>query len=137
MKKYLISLLLMILLYSGNAQPEWHWYNPRPDGKGLRGICVLDSTHAWAVGEKGRILFYDGLGWNPQEANTDQYLLSVSFFDTETGYAVGDSGTILKYQDGDWEDISVPSGYLNKVLMTRATDGWITGDTMLRLVNGI
>jgi len=135
--RLILSVILASLLTYAQCQSEWHWYNPQPDGNGLRDICILDESHAWAVGESGKILFYNGNIWEKQESGTDKILTSVHFSDTANGYAVGASGTVLKYENGNWKDQSLN---INKnfftVLLTGSADGWIAGDTLLRLVNG-
>jgi len=135
--RIILTITLLSLIVKAQCQTNWHWYNPQPDGNGLMGICLVDETHAWAVGEFGKILFYNGYKWEKQESGTNKMLLSVHFSDTIHGYAVGDSGILLKYDNGSWINQSLPINKpLSKVYLTSVSDGWIASDTLFRLING-
>jgi photosystem II stability/assembly factor-like uncharacterized protein len=70
----------------------------------LKSIYCVDNDHCWAVGSKGRILFYDGTGWTPQFSGTDQDLNCIYFEHYNwidnwgyymSGWIAGNNGTIL------------------------------------------
>ncbi len=65
----------------------------------------LTQLNAWAVGDSGTILRWDGSQWTSVSSPTSANLYSVFFFDTSNGWAVGgtaNSGVILNYANGVW-----------------------------------
>lgn len=137
--KIINSLIFFVFLSSVlSAQPELKWFNPTPDGIALNSIWFVDSGHAWAVGEKGKILFWNGHNWSRQESNTDRSLKSVYFTDAWHGWAVGSNGCILKFENNQWTDHSLNDNVnLSCVVLPGPDEGWICGDTILRLSNNV
>ena len=84
-------------------QTSWQWLTPLPQGNTLYGICTVDSTHFFAVGELGTILSTTNAGrtWSVvcRAASVSSELWGVSFVDRSTGTAVGRDGTILRTTD--------------------------------------
>lgn len=74
---------------------------------GLLAIDYVDDTHAWAVGDMGRIAATSdgGATWSEQTSGVDWRLVDVSFLDTTTGWALGQDGRTLRTGDGGvtWE----------------------------------
>ena len=66
----------------------------------LRAMYWLDSTHGWAVGDQGCILYYNGTQWIRQSTPTTNNLRDIAFLDTSNGWAVGENGTILHTTNG-------------------------------------
>ena len=125
--------MLCILLFSNfMAQAQWNWFTPYPDGIRLNGVWMVDESHAWAVGDQGKIITWDGSHWQKQASNTQANLHSVSFSDINHGYAVGANGCILKYLNGTWTDQSLPTPANLVSVRLFEDDGWILGDTVLR-----
>ncbi len=108
----------------------------------------LRDLNAWAVGDGGTILYWDGNAWSSVDSPTSENLYSVIFVDDSNGWAVGGgsaSGVILRY-DGEWsvwERISF-TGFtdtfdtINNTLYsitvtTDGTTGWIVGDDGITL----
>ncbi len=138
MKNFNILFFILLLSSVLLAQPELKWFNPSPDGKALKSIWFVDSEHAWAVGEKGKIIFWNGNNWSRQESNTDKSLKSVYFTDAWHGWAVGSNGCILRFENNQWTDHSLNEDVnLTCVVIPGTDDGWICGDTILRLNNNV
>lgn len=71
---------------------------------GIHGVAWPLSSEAWAVGEKGLILRYDGSIWRitpDSQKVTTRSLFGVAF-NSSGGYAVGANGTILRRTGGGW-----------------------------------
>lgn len=67
-------------------------------GAGVSG----SDTLAFAVGDNGWTLYYNGSYWDAGQAPTTENLHSVS----NDGIAVGDNGTVLVWADGDWHEFA-------------------------------
>src|SRR5262249_44688862 len=78
---------------------------PRASHVNLLGVAFADPRHAFAVGQFGTILRWDGGTWteDPQTlvATTNQ-LNAVAFGADGIGYAVGTFGTILRFDGSSW-----------------------------------
>ena len=70
----------------------------------IYGVTALAATQAWAVGDQGAILHYDGMAWSPQTVGPlqDRITPGVSALDTDNAWAVGAEGTILRYDGETW-----------------------------------
>jgi photosystem II stability/assembly factor-like uncharacterized protein len=63
-------------------------------------VTFIDSTHGWAAGAGGVILFYNGTVWAPEVSGTTLDLFDVDFASLSVGWAVGENGTILVTGNG-------------------------------------
>jgi photosystem II stability/assembly factor-like uncharacterized protein len=121
----------------------------------LNGVCFVDDTYGWIVGDLGT---YDtspvnrwtilkttdgGAHWVQQLRGPSGYvhLYDVKFVDRLNGWAVGDGGTILRTTDGGDNWFEEPSGVtepLRAIDMRSSVNGWIVGEagTILRNING-
>jgi photosystem II stability/assembly factor-like uncharacterized protein len=136
MKPFLLFFGLLLLTLYSFSQSTWKWYNPHPDGIRLNAVNHVDENHAWAVGDQGKIVFWDGHHWNRQASNCTNTLRSVSFSDPYHGWAVGDSGRLLGFENGAWADYSLSTKPLLKYVAFFGDDGWIFGDTVMRFQDG-
>lgn len=73
----------------------------------MYGITAVDSSHAWAVGGNGSVLFFNGNKWRPQRGvllsgGTYPALRAVSACDILHVWAVGDRGTVAFFNGRSW-----------------------------------
>jgi len=68
----------------------------------LRGVAGLESGEAFAVGDNGVILYYDGASWSPMESGTTANLVGVWAGATDNALATGEGGTVLYYDGVAW-----------------------------------
>jgi photosystem II stability/assembly factor-like uncharacterized protein len=79
------------------------WRAQKTDTAGtIAGVCFVNDTIGWAVGEAGSILATTdgGATWRQQTSPSQENLHAVSFAGPQTGWAVGNAGTILATSDG-------------------------------------
>ncbi|NLF87769.1 hypothetical protein GX563_02985 [Candidatus Bathyarchaeota archaeon] len=89
-----------------------------PTSTNLNSVCVVNNVtssgaditklNAWAVGDSGTIVMWDGSQWRTVESPTSMNLYSVTFNNATNGWAVGgsnDKGVIL-YYNGTWSEWS-------------------------------
>lgn len=95
----------------------------------------LTQLNAWAVGDSGTILHWNGSRWTTQPSPTSLNLYSVFFTDPYDGWAVGgnnNNGIILRYNGtwSVWNQISF-SGEVNGMDTINVTLYAVTMDTNL------
>ena len=73
-----------------------------PTAENLRGVWGFDTGEAFAVGDNGTILYYDGSKWNPMETGATADLIGVWGFSPTQVVATGESGTVLFYDGSRW-----------------------------------
>jgi hypothetical protein len=73
----------------------------------LLGVHMLDETHSWAVGKKGRVAFFDGSNWKAETVGTKTDLTGVYASNPDEVYIVGAGGTAFHYR-GKWMSVPTP-----------------------------
>ena len=100
-----------------------------PPGHHLQDVWALTATDAWAVGDDGLILHYNGTVWSIVPAPHGDRINAIHMLSATSGWAVGDGGHIIRYNGSSWSSVSSPStDHLNGVFMVSETDGWAVGD---------
>ena len=75
----------------------------------LFGICGGADGRAWAVGDRGRILYFDGADWTVEDSGTRAHLRAVVILDDGRVMASGGDGTVLMRDlDGSWQALDCP-----------------------------
>jgi photosystem II stability/assembly factor-like uncharacterized protein len=139
-----------ILHYDGEAwsvmNDKWP-VQPAPthayrDGMGtnpyLEGVWAASPTDAFAVGDFGMIMHYDGKAWSTMVSGVNVDLPDVFGTSGSDVFAVGDMGTILHYDGKAWSTMvsggSGRSKSINTLWRTPGGDLFAVGDrgTILR-----
>ncbi|MDW3222756.1 MAG: glycosyl hydrolase [Paracoccaceae bacterium] len=109
----------LILRYDG---AQWHHahgcvvdasgkYPATRENTPLFDICGLEDARAWAVGDHGTILHFDGQSWSPETSGTKVHLRSVIVLKDGRIMASGGDGTVLvRESDGQWQQLVCPIG---------------------------
>ena len=88
-----------------------------------------DST-AWAVGQDGAILYWDGSTWLEFERPVTKNLLAVDALSTDFAWAVGETGTILRWNGTAWQlQTSVTTKNLWDIHFVHPAKGWAAAST--------
>jgi len=108
----------------------WDVEQPASAGlQDLRSIAVVEPGVAWAAGDSGSILFYDGNAWSQQTSGTANTLRGICALDALHAWAVGDGGTILFHDGSAWtEQASGTSNTLRGVHALDPLHVWAVGD---------
>jgi len=105
---------LWILLFSSFVLPVRAQWSSVASGtsQNLRGVYLLDSGVAYAVGDAGTILKStdSGATWSALTSGTTQNLYDLHFFNDAEGVVVGDAGVIRRTTDGGATWQTIPSG---------------------------
>ena len=128
-----ISAYDTIYRYDGNSwQADTLFHHFRTD---FHGVAAYDTSHAWAVGAGGTIIFNDDYnkskGWVAQPSGVTTDLRDVAAVDALHAWAVGDGGAIVSTADGGITWQPQPSGVtadLRGIAAVSASDIWAVGE---------
>lgn len=78
-------------------------YASGPENTPLFGIAGHDDGKAWAVGDRGTILHFDGIDWKPETSGARAHLRAIQRLADGTMLAAGGDGCVLlRSDDGAW-----------------------------------
>ena len=112
-----------------------------PTNVRLNDVQFLDSSHGWAAGDNGWILFYDGTQWNPVFTVGTYNLTAIHVTSTSDGWAIGQDTSnglpVFVHWDGNaWSTVGtippLPSqtvGRLQSMFLLSSTNGFAVGTT--------
>ena len=102
---------------------------PSPTSARLNAVASTTEDFAFAVGDGGTLLRWDGSKWSKVPVPTQADLYGVTFGPTRIGWAVGSGGTALRWADGAWTPTSTPvSTALRAVYASFDDSAWAVGD---------
>ncbi len=98
----------------------------------LRGVSAI-FDEAYAVGDNGTIVHFDGSSWGTMPSPTSDNFTSILMFELKAtrGYACDDGGSIIRYEGGQWDvslsgvdvDFKSIAGFGNDSAWVSATEG--------------
>ena len=105
----------------------------------ILGIHATSTNHGVAVGDNGRVAFYDNIGigtlWNSSILfgnNTDFTIRDVHYLNSNSGWAVGGGGSLLYDANGGGNGLVLQSSGTTESLydidFVGTTKGWAVGD---------
>ncbi|MFN8532725.1 MAG: S8 family serine peptidase [Dehalococcoidia bacterium] len=99
---------------------------------GLNAIATVGTT-AYAVGDGGLIVRFDGSSWAPVASPTTHRLYAVHLMTPTSGWAVGADGAVLRLQGGTWSLFpqSATIDDLFAVFTVSAGEAWAVGDGVI------
>ncbi|MFH1292158.1 MAG: hypothetical protein ABIH87_03090, partial [bacterium] len=80
-----------------------------PTSEELLSIYMLSTSTGWAVGKKGKILYYNGTIWSEHTDTGNEEWNSVFLLNSLDGWIVGDNGNILRWDGNNWNSFSSPT----------------------------
>ena len=98
----------------------------------IRAMDGAGDSWAWAVGDAGKILAWDGTWWGLQQAPTKETLHALYVRSTVDVWAAGERGALVHWDGLIWRDVEVPEELANA--NWRAIKGheegalWLAGD---------
>jgi hypothetical protein len=72
----------------------------------LRAVWGLGKQRAWAVGDKGVVLSFDGAQWTADKSATQAALYAVHALDEQNVWAVGAAGSAVRWNGTTWAAVS-------------------------------
>ena len=102
-----------------------------PSSVTLNSVMVVNSNEAWAAGDQGIILRYDGREWKVEHPadNQQAQLLDIAVDANGKGWAVGVNATVLTLRETGWGKFSLPiklGADLSSIAMNE-NHMWVTG----------
>jgi len=105
------------------------WDSPTPQGQTLRGLWAASPTDAWAVGDHGALLHFDGHSWAGLSTPVRQPLSAVWGSSATAVWAVGAAGTIVSYDGRKWQQLSSPATeWLHSIWGSGPSDIYAVGE---------
>jgi len=111
-----------------NTEVTWQEVES-PTTKDLYSVFTLSEDDAWAVGDSGTIIHWDGSEWSLVESHTISSLRSIYFVSKSNGWASGGS-SIIHYEGTKWElqESELEKG-LYRISFADENNGWAVADT--------
>ncbi|MDZ7643317.1 MAG: PKD domain-containing protein [Woeseiaceae bacterium] len=106
------GLLLTVLLACGSVNAQsWIEQNSGTD-QNLNDVWMASADLAYAVGDAGTVIRYDGNVWSPVDVGTTVQLNAVWGTAPDNVWIAGMSGTVLHFDGSAWSAISIGAGTL-------------------------
>ncbi|MBM81648.1 MAG: hypothetical protein CMJ78_13800 [Planctomycetaceae bacterium] len=77
-----------------------------PSAGALRAVVAINEDNAWAVGDGGAILHFDGTQWQSMPSPTSADLHAIAIGPTGLGWIVGANGETLRFNGTGWQQVS-------------------------------
>lgn len=105
---------------------SWSLEHPAPQANDLHAVWAIAANDAWAVGDKGAIVHWDGASWTLAESPTSASLRAVWGTDASHVWAGGD-GVFLMFDGTAWKVIPGPVTASIEFITGAATDDiWVS-----------
>ncbi len=89
------------------GQARFCWENPLPQGNLIGGLAVLSPDDAWATGDNGTILHWNGQFWAPVPSNlSPPVLLSTVWAGGGEIFVGGSRGAILRWNGTSFDQVN-------------------------------
>ncbi|MBF8438159.1 ABC transporter permease subunit [Halanaerobiaceae bacterium Z-7014] len=93
------------LILFQNEDGNWEQLDT-PVDTNINDIYLFSRDSAYAVGDNGTFLSWNGQEWSQIDSGTERNLREISFISPDDGIIVGDRGTIIHYRDDQLEEPS-------------------------------
>jgi hypothetical protein len=87
------------------------WRNPLPQGDSLLSVWGFGPDNLWAVGDRGRVLHYDGSDWLAADPGPRDYLAGIWGSAPDDLFVTGYNGQVLHFDGSRWW--TQPTGVTN------------------------
>jgi hypothetical protein len=100
-------------------------------------LSGLTLGQAYAVGDGGVIMRFDGSSWTQIPSPTGNRLNAIALLSATEGWAVGDNLTVLRLFNGQWSlytkfgPISPANPNLRDVWIINSSEAWAAGDGVI------
>lgn len=78
------------------------WRNPLPQGDSLLSVWGFSADNLWAVGDRGRVLRFNGTDWRVADPGPRDYLAGVWGSRADDVFVTGYNGRVLHFDGGRW-----------------------------------
>lgn len=110
MKRALLCIVAFFCMAQAHAGISAWSSIPSPTGNTLNSVIVISANDAFAAGDAGTILQFDGVQWSVARSPTGNNLNSVWGSDANNVFAAGDKGTILQFDGTSWSTVQSATG---------------------------
>ncbi len=132
MKKSIILLFILLLIFDGLAQFEWDWLNPYPTGNDIISLAFLNEQTGYILSRTNDIFktLDGGSTWNKIRLDSLSQIYDIYFITADVGYLCGKDGVIMKTINGgeSWEKLSPPiKTNFYSLYFEDENVGWVAG----------
>lgn len=108
MNNKLKSVLITLIVLSTQANAQWRWSHPSPQGNNLNKISFINTSTGWAAGEKGAVIksTNGGNSWTAQYPGTVTDISELQFTDSLHGFIAAESDLYISINSGASWDIA-------------------------------
>lgn len=71
----------------------------------INGLFAVNKDRVYAVGNKGTMLWWNGVGWIPMDIGTTVAIHGIWGLGENLAYAVGDNGTVAQFDGANWSPV--------------------------------
>lgn len=115
-------------LRGGVVDPDSQRFTACVENTPLFAIDGNAKGQAWAVGDDGIILHYDGSEWHQEQSPTRINLRAVACTPNGSVFAAGGEGTVIRrHPDGGWEQLDCPLSSGFQALLVLDDDSLLLG----------
>ncbi|HZH04849.1 MAG TPA: hypothetical protein VEY30_13775, partial [Myxococcaceae bacterium] len=86
------------------SESRWCWENPLPQGNTLQGAWAVAANDVYAVGARGTVLRWDGVGWSRESLSTTEALEAVWAGTSNDVWVVGQGGYASHWDGKGWTE---------------------------------
>lgn len=129
-----VTILLVILITIPLASAQAPAKVTSPTSQTLNAITPVSTSEAWAVGNGGTVIMWDGTSWASESSGTTANLYGVSMANQSSVWAVGSSngdGVVVYWNGQEWanfEDEDFTGTPLYGISMLDGSFGWAVGE---------
>ena len=124
-----VGLADTVLSHLGNT--AWVQQRGGPTMHSLNAVAALSMNDAWAVGQMGTTMHYDGASWQVISSTISADLYGVQMLAPQEGYVVGGGyntpGVIGRWDGTAWLPVATTTTRMYGVAMTGSGTGWAVG----------
>ncbi|MCP3139509.1 putative metal-binding motif-containing protein [Pyxidicoccus xibeiensis] len=110
-------------------QGTWVRMTDGVSGGMLNAVRVVHPQLAYAVGNNGTVLKWEGGNWAAMTTKpTNDHLGGVEAFGPSAVYVASRAGKIYRFNGAQWSEVGSPGGSLFRMAGTHPGDLWVVGD---------
>lgn len=116
----------------------WCWENPLPQGYRLRSFWTQTEGDAWAGGDNGLLMHWDGTAWSETPSRATRAITSLWGSGAREVWALSETEKVLRWDGTAWSEVAACPGSEPLALWgSRASAVWFAcSDGSLRLWDG-
>lgn len=109
----------------------------QPAQTSLNAVWAASATDAFAIGDAGTFLRYDGSTWSALAEDVTSQLNGLWGTDASNVFAVGDEGSAFRFDGTEWSPVATDATESIEAVMGSGSDVWAVGDAWIGRFDGV